>query len=102
MATFNIGTKVVTTDNTVSVDVTAAAALPPGVHHFQLIVVDDGGNESDPAIAQIVIKDTIKPTAVLSIAPTQVDPGISFKLDGTKSSDVAPGKVVQYIWTMVD
>ena len=102
MATFNIGTKVVTTEDAVSVDLSPSAPLPPGVHHFQLIVVDDAGNESDPATAQIVIKDTVKPTAVLSIAPSQVDPGVAFKLDGTKSSDVPPGKVVQYIWTMID
>jgi hypothetical protein len=102
MANFNIGTKVTTSDPSVSVDVTPAAFLPAGVHHFQLVVIDDGGNESDPATAQIVIKDTVKPTAVLAIAPTQVDPGVSFKLDGTKSSDVPPGKIVQYIWTLID
>jgi hypothetical protein len=102
MANFTIGTKVTTAENTISVDVTADAPLPPGVHHFQLVVIDDAGNESDPAVAQIVIKDSTKPTAVLAIAPTQVDPGVSFRLDGTRSSDVLPGKVVQYIWTMVD
>lgn len=102
MANFVVGTKVTTTDNTVSVDVTPSALLPPGVHHFQLVVVDDAGNESDPATAQIVIRDSVRPTAVLLIVPTQVNPGESFKLDGTKSSDVAPGKVVQFIWTMID
>lgn len=102
MATFKIGTVVTTTENTIPVDVTPTAPLPAGVHHFQLVVVDDAGNQSDPAVAQIVIKDSTKPTAVLSIAPTQVEPGVSFKLDGTKSSDVAPGKIVQFIWTMID
>jgi hypothetical protein len=102
MANFIIGTKITTAENTISVDVTPDALITPGVHHFQLVVVDDAGNESDPSVAQIVIKDSTKPTAVLTIAPTQVDPGASFKLDGTKSSDVAPGKVVQFIWTMID
>jgi hypothetical protein len=102
MANFSVGTKVSTTEDSVSVDVTPAAAIPPGVHHFQLIVVDDAGNESDPATAQVVVRDSVRPTAVLGIAPSQVQPGASFKLDGTKSSDVAPGKLVQFIWTMID
>jgi hypothetical protein len=102
MANFTIGTKVTTAENTISVDVTPAAPLSPGKHHFQLVVVDDAGNESDPSVAEIIIKDSTKPTAVLRIAPTQVEPGVSFNLDGRESSDVPPGKVVQYIWTMVD
>src|SRR5436305_1896106 len=57
MANFSVGTKVSTTEDSVSVDVTPAAAIPPGVHHFQLIVVDDAGNESDPATAQVVVRD---------------------------------------------
>jgi hypothetical protein len=64
--------------------------------------VDDAGNASDPATAQIIIRDTTKPTAVLVITPSQVDPGVSFRLDGSKSSDVAPGKIAQFIWTMID
>ena len=102
MATFKIGTTITTDQNSVDVDVTAAAPLPPGVHHFQLIVVDEVGNKSDPVTAQVVIRDSIRPTAVLKIAPSQVEPGQPFRLDGSGSSDVAPGQVVQYIWTMVD
>ena len=102
MATFNIGTTITTPDAVVSVDVTPTAPLPPGVHHFQLIVVDDAGNQSAPAVAQIVIKDTTRPTAVLSIAPSQVDPGVPFRLDGSKSVDVPPGKIEKFIWTMID
>jgi hypothetical protein len=102
MANFTIGTKVATTENFVDVTSLPSAPLPAGTHHFQLIVVDDAGNQSDPAVATVVIKDTTKPTAVLTIAPTQVDPGQTFRLDGSRSTDVAPGKVVQYIWTMLD
>jgi hypothetical protein len=102
VATFQIGTTVKTPDNAVDVTVTPSAPLPAGVHHFQLIVIDESGNQSDPATAQVVIKDSIKPTAVLRIAPSQVEPGVSFRLDGTASSDVAPGKVVEYVWTMID
>jgi len=108
MANFSVGTKITTTDP--FVDVTGSAAgtgttvvpIAPGTHTFQLIVVDEAGNQSDPKTAQVVIKDTIKPTAVLKIAPTQVEPGQTFRLDGSGSSDVAPGKVTQFIWTMID
>ena len=65
-------------------------------------MVDEAGNKSAPVTATVVIKDTILPTAVLTIAPTQVQPGQTFRLDGSKSSDVAPGTVTQFIWTMLD
>ena len=100
---FQVGTTVTTTDN--FVDVTAAAGVPPlpqGTHHFQLVVVDEAGNKSAPVVATVVVKDTTLPTAVLTIAPTQVQPGQTFRLDGSKSTDVAPGTIVQFIWTMID
>jgi hypothetical protein len=100
MAVFKTGTAVTTTTPTVVVDVTAAAPLPPGTHRFQLQVVDDDGNISDPVFADVIVKDTQKPIAVIS-APAQVQPGQSFTLDGSKSSDAAPGKVAQWIWTML-
>lgn len=100
---FTVGATVTTTDN--FVDVTQTPGTPPipqGTHHFQLVVVDEAGNKSAPVTAAVVIKDTILPTAVLTIAPTQVQPGQTFRLDGSKSSDVAPGTVTQFIWTMLD
>jgi hypothetical protein len=100
MATFKPGTAVETPDPTVEVTVTAAAPLPAGAHKFQLVVVDDSGNTSDPIVVGVIVRDTLKPTAVL-IAPEQVEFGQSFLLDGRKSSDVPPGKVVRYVWTMV-
>ena len=102
MANFVVGTSVETTENVVEVTVNPALPISPGTHHFQLVVVDDAGNQSDPAITQVVIRDATKPTAVIAIVPTQVAAGQSFKLDGSHSSDVPPGKVVKYIWTMLD
>jgi hypothetical protein len=100
---FTVGATVTTTDNFVDVTQTpGTVAIPQGTHHFQLIVVDEAGNKSAPVTAAVVIKDTVLPTAVLTIAPTQVQPGATFRLDGSKSSDVAPGTVVQFIWTMID
>jgi hypothetical protein len=101
MPVFQKGTPVQTTIPTVEVTSSSAAPLPEGTHRFQLVVVDDSGNLSDPVFADVVIKDTIKPTAVIApVAPVQ--PGQSFTLDGSKSSDVAPGKVAQWIWTMLN
>lgn len=100
MATFKPGTEIETPDPTVEVTVTAAVPLPAGAHKFQLVVVDDSGNKSDPMVVGVIVRDTTKPTAVL-IAPEQVEFGQSFVLDGRKSSDVAPGKVARFIWTMV-
>ena len=68
MATFQVGTKVITTENAVSVEVTPSAPIAPGVHHFQLVVVDDAGNTSDPATVQIVIQ-TVVTKAMVEVGP---------------------------------
>jgi len=101
MANFTVGTSVTTTDPTVTVDVSATAPLPIGTHVFQLVVIDDSGNASAPQTATVTVKDTTNPTAVIEISPTQVELGTSFTLDGRKSSDVPPGTIAQYTWTMV-
>ena len=100
MATFTVGAPVTTADPFVTVDATAAAPFPKGQHTFQLVVIDDLGVHSDPVTVEIVVRDATKPTAVL-VAPTTVPFGQSFKLDGTRSSALAPGKIVQYVWTML-
>jgi hypothetical protein len=101
MATFNIGVSVETSDPGVEVTIDPAAPLAVGRHRFQLTVVDDSGNVSLPDTVDIIVRDSKLPTAVLS-APTQVEAGESFALDGRRSSDVAPGRVVKYIWTLID
>src|SRR5262249_8271843 len=99
MPAFKVGVPQTTTTPTVEVTVTAASPLPAGTHRFQLVVVDDSGNQSDPVFTDVVIKDTIKPVAKIApVAPVQ--PGQTFTLDGGQSSDTPPGKVVQWIWTM--
>jgi hypothetical protein len=97
MAVFQVGQSVTTQTATVTVDVTAAAPIPVGVHNFQLVVVDDAGNQSDPVAKPVTI--FVKPTAVLSV-PAEALQGQSFTLDGSKSSQVPPGKIVKFIWTM--
>jgi hypothetical protein len=100
MATFQPGTEIETSEPTVEVTVTASQPITPGAHSFQLIVVDDAGNKSEPMVVRLVVRDTQRPTAVL-IAPEVVEFGQSFVLDGRRSSDVPPGRVVRFVWTMV-
>ena len=102
MANFQVGTRLTTAENTVEVTGSPSAPIASGVHHFQLVVVDEAGNQSDPATVAVVVKDNVKPTAVITVSPSQVELGQSFRLDGSKSSDVPPGKIVSFIWTMVD
>jgi len=100
MATFTVGQEITTEDSFVSVDATVENPLPKGQHTFSLVVVDDDGLQSDPVTVEIVVRDDRKPTAVL-IAPQTVPFGQTFKLDGSRSSDLPPGKVVKYVWTLL-
>jgi hypothetical protein len=100
MATFQPGTPIETTEPVVEVTVTPEAPLSTGRHRFQLVVVDDAGNTSDPDVVDVVVRDTQRPTAVLR-APEQAEFGRSFALDGRASSDVPPGRVVRFVWTLV-
>ena len=109
MVKFVPNTPVAQPDPQVKVDVTATAPLPLGLNRFRLTVVDDAGNESDPAFLDIIVRDKEKPTAVLvlvdansrPISPAEVPFGQSFILSGEKSADVPPGKVVEFRFTLV-
>ena len=100
MAKFVVGTDVVTEEPAVSVDVSPDAPLPKGRHIFQLVVVDDDGLQSDPFTVEIVVRDDRKPTAIVK-APDSVQLGQPFRLDGSASSDLPPGKIVRYVWTLL-
>ena len=100
MATFVPGQPVVTAEPTVQVTVSPTAPLAPGRHRFQLVVVDDSGNQSEPAVAEVIVIDDKKPTAVID-APRTVSFGASFSIAGNRSFDLAPGKIVEYRWVML-
>jgi hypothetical protein len=109
MAEFKPNVPVVQTDPLVSVDVKPDAPLPPGKYRFRLVVVDDANNESDPAVLEVIVQDTQKPTAVLDVVNADkavikpnVAVGQSFLLSGARSTDVAPGKVKSYRFTLLD
>jgi hypothetical protein len=101
MAKFVIGAPVETREPGIEVTVDPQSPLPVGRHRFQLVVADDSGNQSLPDTVEIIVRDTTNPTAVIR-APTQVESGKSFILDGRASSDVPPGKIVKFTWTMLE
>lgn len=100
MPTFVVSTPISGPSPVIDVTVDPANPLAVGAHRFQLVVVDEAGNQSLPATVDVTVKDSTNPTAILT-APVTVEFGKSFTLDGHLSSDVAPGKVVQYIWTQL-
>jgi hypothetical protein len=109
MAEFKPNVPVVQADPTVTVDVTARNPLAVGKQRFRLVVVDDSGNESEPAFLEVVVRDTEKPTAVVEVVDargSRLDPvvsqGGSFTLSGAKSTDNPPGKIKEYRFTLLD
>jgi hypothetical protein len=83
--------------------------LPLGQHRFQLEVVDDSGNLSQPALITVIVVDTIAPTAILDlrdasgrvITDGQVNYGENFILNGSRSTDIG-GSIVGYTWSKID
>jgi hypothetical protein len=110
MANFEVGRAVETVENHVQVTPTPGEPLRPGRHVFQLVVEDQAGNRSAPAILEIIIRDTTAPTAVLRlVVPAGEDPanfqpreGQSFELSAEGSSDPGGGRVVKFIWTLTE
>ncbi|MEX0268921.1 hypothetical protein AB3R30_07255 [Leptolyngbyaceae cyanobacterium UHCC 1019] len=100
MATFSLNTPIETIEPKIEVTVDPAQPLAAGVYRFQLVVVDDSGNASDPQVVEVVVKDLQRPTAVID-APPQAEFGKSFTLSGERSTDLPPGKIAKYIWQMV-
>jgi hypothetical protein len=100
MAQFVLGAEIATNDPTIEVTVDPTKPLPVGRQTFQLVVMDDSGNKSQPDRIVVIIADQSAPTAVLT-GPQVVGSGRSFTLRGDRSFDVGGGKVVQWVWTYV-
>ena len=100
MAEFRPGQPIQTDVPDIEVTVSPAAPLPVGRHQFQLVVVDDSGNQSQPAVHDVIVRDSSRPTAVID-GPREVDAGRSFQLTGRRSSDLPPGRIVTYVWTLL-
>ena len=108
MPEFKPNVPVVQTDPLVRVDVDKNKPLPPGRYRFELVVVDDAGNESEPAQIDVIVKDTQRPTAVLDMVNADkvvikplISVGESFILSGLRSSDVEPGQIKSYRSTLL-
>ncbi len=101
MAVFRVGTPVETKEPRVEVSVTPDNMLPIGKHLFRLTVVDDSGNVSKPSDVVVVVLDDQAPTAILK-APSRISAGQSFLLDGSASTDLPPGKIASFTWTLVE
>ena len=93
MAQFVTNQTIETPESEIEVTVNPQAPLPVGRHRFQLVVVDDSGNVSEPDVVEVIVKDTSKPTAVLHF-------GQIFQLTGKQSFDIG-GKIVRYRWTLL-
>ena len=109
MPVFTVNKPVNQTDPLVKVDVTPASPLPLGLNRFQLVVIDDAGNPSEPTFLNVIVRDTERPTAVLEIVDAagkaidaSVPFGTSFILSAAKSKDTPPGKISQYQFTLLD
>lgn len=88
-------------DATLSVTVDPGQPLPIGRHTFQLEVVDDSGNRSAPDQVRVIVVDNQRPTAVID-APSAVPFGTAFTLSGARSVDAGGGRIVKYIWTLLE
>ena len=109
MAEFKTNVPVVQADPVVTVEASEREPFPTGPLRFQLVVVDEAGNESDPAFLDVIVRDSEKPTAVIDVVNGDgkvlepvVSVGESFILSGARSSDVPPGKVKEYRFTLLD
>lgn len=91
-----------TEDPKIEVTINPDNPLKVGRHVFQLVVVDDSGNESLPDTREVFVLDTERPTARLEITPARVRVGENFVLTGDRSVDVGGGRIVKYVWTLLE
>lgn len=86
-------------DALLSIDVDSQNPLAVGTYQFQLVVVDDSGNNSNPATVRVIIVDDQKPTAVID-SPTRVGFGQDFALSAKRSIDIG-GELSKFEWTLI-
>lgn len=106
MARFVPNQPVIQRDPLVTVDANSGLAI--GAHRFRLVVVDDSGNESEPAFLDVIVQDKDKPTAVLDVVDasgaridTRVSAGRAFRLSAARSTDIGGGSIIEYRFTLV-
>ena len=87
-------------DATLIITMDRARPLPIGSYTFQLEVVDDSGNRSQPVQARLFVIDSQAPSAIIS-APRSVPFATEFTLSGAESRDVGGGTIARFIWTLL-
>lgn len=85
-------------DTTLVITVDPTNPMAIGTYLFQLEVVDDAGNRSQPAQIRVTVLDDKAPNAIVT-GPATVGFGAGFTLDGSKSTDIG-GSIAKYIWTL--
>ena len=94
----------------VKVDFAPNQQLKVGANRFELVVIDDAGQESEPATIEVVLLHDEKPTAILDVLNPngerlerpRLKQGEQFMLSGKRSFDKDPGKIEKYRFTWVD
>ena len=74
--------------------------LKPGNHVFELVAVDEAGNESKPARTTVTVNavDSTPPVAAIA-GPREITEGDALTLDASRSRDAAGGTIEVYRWT---
>lgn len=102
MANFELGRTIETVENHVQVTPTPGTPLRPGRHVFQLVVVDKSGNRSQPATVEVIIRDTVLPTAVIRLIGEPPRFGDAFELSAEGSEDPEGGTIETFEWTLIE
>jgi hypothetical protein len=96
-------------DPTLEILVDRQNLLKVGKHTFQLVVTDDSGNDSAPAVVTVIVVDRDRPTAVIDVVnaagqtvppPVNLGFGEKFVLSGRRSTDIG-GTVKTWTWTLL-
>ncbi len=86
-------------DSQLVIVVDATNPMKTGTYVFQLQVVDDAKNTSQPTTVKVVVVDDKAPNAVID-APETVGFGQGFTLSGKRSFDVG-GTIARFVWTLL-
>jgi hypothetical protein len=80
--------------------ITMDRPLAIGAYTFQLEVVDDSNNRSQPVQVRLTIVDNQAPSAIIS-APRTVPFNTEFTLSGAESRDAGGGTIARFVWTLL-
>ncbi len=103
---FSGGVEVVGNQPSLHIDA-SVTPVATGLQSYQLLAEDNSGNLSAAVQAQVIVQDSVAPTAVLNFLNSngqlvsQLDQGQDFILSGQTSSDANGGSIAHYHWSAV-